>query len=280
MILVGLLAGLVMSSVPWLATLDPSRPEGMLVRVLQALEAARDLEAHVVLTGEEGAAVEFQLWWLKGGNGGAVKVSFLAPEELKGQVYTFREGLLAHWRPQGDEGVIVRLSLPQEGGSFSLTDFDLREIVTGIRLGTVRISSQRVRLGDGWEAFRAARGGYTLFATFTGQGNAPRLSLFIPPTEAVLTLPGIGKPQPLPPALQGPIRLEVTGRFSSLPAFRRAVFWLDEGEELPHRVELQLARGGQGELALNLRLVDFKTDTGLTLREVLALPPASRTIWE
>jgi len=298
LILVGLLASLVASSVPWLVTLDPNRPEGMLVQVLQTLQAAHDLDAHIVLTGPEGPAVAFQLQWLRGEDGGALKISILAPKELRGEMFTLRSGLLAHWRPdpQGGQGVIVRLTLPQDapeeaGSPFPWVNFDPRELITGIRLGTVRVTARRERLGEGWEQFLERVQEYSLPAALTRHEDpfdsgvlfAP-LSSFVAgegdsEPDIELTLPAFGTPWPGLPTLRGPIRLEVSGRLASAPAFRRAVLWLDEDEQVPHRVRLYLG-GKDGDLPLSMSLLSLKTNVGLTLREVLTLPPARKTIWE
>ena len=291
LILVGLLASLVTSSVPWLTTLDPNRPEGMLVQVLQTLGAAHDLDAHIVLTGPEGPAVAFQLQWLRGEEE-ALRITFLAPKELRGEMFTLRNGLLAHWRPdpQGGGGVIVRLTLPQEapeaGSPFAWGNFDPRELITGIRLGTVRVTARRERLGEGWGQLLKKVQEYSLPMTLTSHGDpfgsgllfAPLTSLR-PKPDSKLTLPGFGMPRPSPPTLRGPIRLQVSGRLASAPAFRRVVLWLDEGERVPHRVRLYLG-GKDGDLVLSISLLSLKTNVGLTLREVLALPPARKTIWE
>jgi len=289
LILVGLLASLVASSVPWLVTLDPNRPEGMLVQVLQTLQAAHDLDAHIVLTGPEGPAVAFQLRWLRGEEGGALKITLLAPKELRGEMFTLRRGLLAHWRPdpQGGEGVIVRLNLPQDtpeaGSPFPWVNFDPRELITGIRLGSVRVTARRERLGEGWEQLLKKVQEYSPI-TLTSHGDPFGSGLLFAPLSSLhskpgieLTLPAFGMPRPGPPTLRGPIRLEVSGRLASAPAFRRVVLWLDEDEQVPHRVRLYLG-GKDGDLPLSISLLSLKTDVGLTLREVLALPPARKTI--
>lgn len=299
LILVGLLASLVVSSIPWLVTLDPSRPEGMLVQILQTLEAARDLDAHIILTGPEGPAVSFQLRWLRGEDGGALKISFLAPKELRGEAFTLRSGLLAHWRPdpQGGEGVIVRLTLPQgapegAGNPFPWVNFDPGELITGIRLGTVRVTAQRERLGEGWDQFLERVQEYSLPVTLTSHGDPFGSGLLLAPLSSYaagkdhlepdieVTLPALGISWAGPPTLRGPIRLEVSGRFASAPAFRRAALWLDEDEQVPHRVMLYFGGQADGDLVLSMTLLSLKTDIGLTLREVLALPPARKTIWE
>jgi len=299
LILVGLLASLVVSSVPWLVTLDPSRPEGMLVQVLQTLQAARDLDAHIILTGPKGPAVALELRWLRGENGGALKISFLSPKELRGEAFTLRSGLLAHWRPdpQGDEGVIVRLTLPQSapeeaGNPLAWVNFDPGELITGIRLGTVRVTAQREWLGEGWDRFLERVQGYSLSVALTSPEDPFCSGLLLAPLslyaagkdhlepDIELTLPTFGMSRPGPPTLRGPIRLEVSGRFASVPAFRRAALWLDEDEQVPHRMMLYFGGRADGDLVLGMTLLSLKTDVGLTLREVLALPPARKTIWE
>jgi len=314
LIIVALLAGLVASSVPWLVTLDPNRPEGMLVNMLQTLDAARDVDARLEIMGLEGPAITAHLQWLRGLGEEALKVSLLGPPELKGEIFTLHGRLLAHYRPDlagqeqaeaasSDEkqksGVIVRVTLPAEvpqGGETPLAwmSFDPREIITGLRLGSVRVSVRRERLGEGWDELKAKIAGASLslpiygavdpFATPKGgkkySEGAIGFSSFadFSPSE---DWPSFGTPEPGLPPLLGPIRLEVRGHLKSAPSFRRVVVWVDPGEKIPHRAWFFGVYPGQTEeqRLLSVAVKSLRINVGLTLRIVLALPEARRTIW-
>jgi len=121
-----------------LRTLNPDSPPARLLALLEALAAAEDMVAHVVLDGEEGAPIEAHLSYV---DGPAARIDLVAPQTLHGEVYTLRavmEGwLLVHFRPGESAGVEVRIQLPEWLDRL----LDLGRLRMGIRMGHIAVSS-------------------------------------------------------------------------------------------------------------------------------------------
>lgn len=148
LILVVLLAGLVASSVPFLVTFDPSRPEGLFVALVSELGGIRDLEASLRLIWEDQALpVEADFAWLRGE--GAFRLEIKSPPELAGQIFTYQGGQLNHYLPKTERGpgvVVVDLEELLSGelnGPLPGPRFDPHALITALRLGTLRATESK-----------------------------------------------------------------------------------------------------------------------------------------
>ena len=173
---------------------------------------------------------------------GALRVELLEPEDLVGHVYTYRKGMLVHFRP-GNGGLRIVYQLGEEG------EFPRLEV----RPKELRLSLEEAgSLGRGW-------------------GN---------PLSPPLALPGFaGTPPPAPtfsrtsvhsPWLPGYKRLRITGFPKPI---EEVVLWLDDAGKL---------RGGSvvvGETRITVLIEELRSNLGLSLIELLQLPRAERTLW-
>jgi hypothetical protein len=143
-ILVALLAGLVASSIPFLMTFDPNRPEGKLALLASELGALRDLTATARLTWEgTGEELVVRAAWLAPER--ALRVEVLAPRELAGQVFTYQGGQINHFLPARDDipaGVVI-LSVGDILEGEGVGPFSPQELITAIRLGTLKVREER-----------------------------------------------------------------------------------------------------------------------------------------
>ncbi|MGC9529116.1 MAG: hypothetical protein ACP5G2_00640 [Candidatus Bipolaricaulaceae bacterium] len=290
-LLVALLGVVAATVIPWLAAVDPTRPEVMLAEMIRRLERAQDIEAHLTLVGRAGPAVSAQLQYLNFLGDTAARVYFISPPELRGEIFTLHGGALVHYRPgEGREGVIIRWTLSQAQQPI----LDLRRLLGSLGLEGFRVTAGREELGQGWSALRAALPALTLPGLVADQ--TPFLSVLTVPSflaaepggqgaafrETVdpAGWPSAAEPTVLPPPLEGPMRLEVSGSLPAFPEFRRAVAWLDGDEEFPHRVALFGVRGTDEQLLISVAIDRMQFDQGLSLRGILSLPPARRTLWQ
>jgi len=145
LILVALLAGLVASSIPFLVTFDPTRPEGKFVLLINELGRVQDLQATIELTwAGQAEAVRADFMWLRGE--GAFRLELQAPSALAGQVFTYQGGQLNHFIPaEGDvgAGVVITELQPLFMEFTELQTFDPQEFTTALRLGTLRVSEAK-----------------------------------------------------------------------------------------------------------------------------------------
>ncbi len=143
---IGVFVGLIVAAVAidqaFLAKNDPMDPAGLLARAETAFERVQDLEIviSVVSTGQEGNPLRMRVWYINGPNP-AVRILYLAPTELKGEIYTVDRDLLSHYMPQENMTVIKRWA------GFPLSDlglarFDLQDIKQESKQGkvTLRVS--------------------------------------------------------------------------------------------------------------------------------------------
>lgn len=120
LLVVGLLVGLLVGGAFLWTTLDPFRPEAKLVRLLNELAGLRDLETTVVFKGgAHDQWVEANFKWLRGE--GAFRLQLIAPEPLRGQVFSYQGGQLNHFLPAAEGRpagvVIVRLPATADEGT-------------------------------------------------------------------------------------------------------------------------------------------------------------------
>ena len=146
-ILVALLAGLVASSIPFLTTFDPHSPAGQFALLVGELSATRDLEARLTIRWDGGGTLGLKLAWLA--EEGALRAEIVSPPDLAGQVFTYQRGQINHFLPaQGDipAGVVILTvkDLFSELGEGGQAAFRPQELITAIRLGTLRITEEEV----------------------------------------------------------------------------------------------------------------------------------------
>ncbi len=143
---IGVFVGLIVTAVAldqaFLAQNDPMDPAGLLARVETAFERVKDLEIvlNVVSTGKEGNPMRMRVWYISGPDP-AIRVLYLAPTELKGEIYTADRDLLSHYIPNEDLTVIKRWAgFPLS--HLGLARFDLQNIKQEWKQGklTLRVS--------------------------------------------------------------------------------------------------------------------------------------------
>lgn len=216
---------------------DPAREA--LQALVTEIQGWEDLEATVSIWGLGQEPVRARIQAVL--RDGAFRVEFLDPPGLVGQVFTYRQGMLVHYRP-GNGGLRVVHVLDEDNG---LPFPDLEP--TGLEVTL----EEGEPLGAGWEGFVASPVGLPGFA-----GAAP---------------PDIGfarSSSPLP--FFGFRRLRIAGLPEPL---EEVVIWLDEGGKI--RGGAVVWR----DMRISVRVEELMPNSGLTLLEVLQLPRAARTIW-
>jgi hypothetical protein len=143
---IGVFVGLIVAAVAidqaFLAKNDPMDPAGLLARTEAAFQRVKDLEIvlNVVSTGQEASPLRMRIWYINGPDP-AVRVLYLAPTELKGQIYTVDRDLISHYMPEENMTVIKRWAgFPLS--ALGLSSFDLRDIREAWKQGkvTLRVS--------------------------------------------------------------------------------------------------------------------------------------------
>ena len=189
---IGIFVGLIVTAVAldqaFLAKNDPMDPGGLIARTEAAFDRVKDLEIvlDVVSTGEEKDPLRMRVWYINGPDP-AARILYLAPAELKGQVYTVDRDLLSHYLPQQNMTVIKRWA------GFALSDlglasFDLSGIEEEWRQGkvTLRVSQNIPRFDMHLFAcdllLTETLAGCTQWDPFSissGEKDTPRLSLSV-----------------------------------------------------------------------------------------------------
>ncbi|HHE51630.1 MAG TPA: hypothetical protein ENL30_01035, partial [Candidatus Acetothermia bacterium] len=110
---IGIFVSLIVTAVAldqaFLAKNDPMEPGGLLARTEAAFDRIQDMEIvlNVVSTGEESHPLQMRVWYINGPDP-AARILYLAPRELKGEVYTVDRDLLSHYIPHENMTVIKR----------------------------------------------------------------------------------------------------------------------------------------------------------------------------
>ena len=152
LLLVGLLAGLLVAGAFLWTVLDPFRPEAKLARLLNELAGLRDLETTVVFQGSaHGQWVEADFKWLRGE--GAFRLAVIAPEPLRGQVFTYQGGQLNHFLPaaEGRPAGVVIVRLPTTGDEGAAGS----PLVEGLQAAAAYLDELRVGPGKLLAALRS-----------------------------------------------------------------------------------------------------------------------------
>lgn len=143
---IGIFVSLIVTAVAldqaFLAKNDPMEPGGLLARTEAAFDRVQDMEIvlNVVSTGEESHPLQMRVWYINGPDP-AARILYLAPADLKGEVYTVDRDLLSHYIPQENMTVIKRWAgFPLS--DLGLASFDLRGIEEEWKQGkvTLRVS--------------------------------------------------------------------------------------------------------------------------------------------
>mgnify|MGYP000017522442 CR=1 FL=1 len=216
---------------------DPAREA--LQDLWTEIQGWNDVDARLWIWGAGSEPVRLRVQAIMGE--GALRVEFLEPPELREHVFTYRKGLLVHFRP-GNGGLRIVYQLDEEG-----------------RLPEVSVRPQDLRPhleeaeppGAGWK----------------------------PPVSPPLDLPGLAGTSPPSPGFSstpvspswpwGYKRLRITGFPEPLG---EVVLWLDE----------RGLRGGSvdfGETKVTVLIEELRANQGLTLIQLLRLPPAAKTLW-
>ncbi len=217
---------------------DPARE--MLRELVDELRGRRDLEAVLEVVGLGAEPVTLRLRALL--QEGVVRVELLAPGGIAGHIFTYRQGILVHYRPYDGGMRFVRV-FPAGGGPPTL-DLDL---------GKAEVSLAAEVLGAGWDRF-------------------PRPPLTMPgPAGSHPPPQGLARSAPPPPPLPGPLRLTISG----LPEPVRGVtLWLDRGTRRARRIAVAFRTGW-----VSVRIKELRFDTGISLHDILEIPPVVGTIW-
>ena len=143
---IGIFVSLIVAAVAFdqafLAKNNPMDPGGLLARTEAAFDRVKDLEIvlNVVSTGDESNPLQMRVWYINGPDP-AARILYLAPPQLKGQVYTVDRDLLSHYLPQQNMTVIKRWAgFPLS--DLGLASFDLHGIKNEWKEGkvTLRVS--------------------------------------------------------------------------------------------------------------------------------------------
>ncbi len=206
--------------------------------MVSQLAAHQDIEATVLISGWEGEPVGLRIAVLPGE--AVFRLEFTSPRELSGQIFTYRRGILTHYRPWGGGIRFVR----------SFPEGDIPRL--GRMPGVVRAA--REVLGEGWgKLWRYPELG------LLGFGGSP------PPQLSPVLLP------PILPPLAGVWRLEIR----DLPEpLEELILWYREGAASPERIGLVI--GGK---MVDIRPLEVNFDQGLNLHQVLKLPETRATLW-
>lgn len=140
---IGIFVSLIVTAVAldqaFLAKNDPMEPGGLLARTEAAFDRIQDMEIvlNVVSTGEESHPLQMRVWYINGPDP-AARILYLAPRELKGEVYTVDRDLLSHYIPQENMTVIKRWAgFPLS--DLGLASFDLRTVEEEWKQGKVNL---------------------------------------------------------------------------------------------------------------------------------------------
>jgi hypothetical protein len=143
---IGLFVALIVAAVAFdqafLAKNDPMDPGGLLARTTTAFERIKDLETVLEVTsaGEEETPLRMRVWYISGPDP-ALKLLYLDPSSMKGEVYTVDRDLLSHYIPQENLTVIKRWAgFPLS--ELGMASFDLSGIEADWKAGkvTLRVS--------------------------------------------------------------------------------------------------------------------------------------------
>ena len=140
---IGIFVSLIVTAVAldqaFLAKNDPMEPGGLLARTEAAFDRIQDMEIvlNVVSTGEESHPLQMRVWYINGPDP-AARILYLAPRELKGEVYTVDRDLLSHYIPHENMTVIKRWAgFPLS--DLGLASFDLRTVEEEWKQGKVNL---------------------------------------------------------------------------------------------------------------------------------------------
>jgi len=239
-LLVALLAGFVgLLELDWSQLFgDPAREA---LRELWAeVQGWEDFEATVTVWGLGQEPVRMRIQALL--REGAWRLEFLEPSELRGQIYTYRKGMLVHFRP-GNGGLRVVHVLGERGVP---PEFEINPQALQISL------EEPESFASGWEEKE------TVPLRLPGlAGTAPSDS-------------GLATRDSAPSSLVGFRKLRIAG----LPEpVQEMVVWLDErGKPRGGTIQLETTK-------VTLRLEELQPNQGFTLFEVLELPRAEETLW-
>ena len=138
---IGIFVSLIVTAVAldqaFLAKNDPMEPGGLLARTEAAFDRIQDMEIvlNVVSTGEESHPLQMRVWYINGPDP-AARILYLAPRELKGEVYTVDRDLLSHYIPHENMTVIKRWAgFPLS--DLGLASFDLHTVEEEWKQGKV-----------------------------------------------------------------------------------------------------------------------------------------------
>jgi len=217
---------------------DPARE--LFRELVEEFRGKRDLVTvlEVVGVGMEPVVLRFQALLEEG----VFRVELLAPEEVSDHIFTYRQGILVHYRPYGGGVRFVRV-FPEEPNLAGVA----------LDLGKVKLSLTEEVLGAGWDRFPRAP------LDLSGLAGSPS-----PPR-------GFARSTPPPAPLPGPLRLTL----SHLPEpLEEVTFWLARETHAIRRftVAFRMQR-------VNVRVVELRFDTGISLHEILEIPPVVETIW-
>jgi len=140
---IGIFVSLIVTAVAldqaFLTKNDPMEPGGLLARTEAAFDRIQDMEIvlNVVSTGEESHPLQMRVWYINGPDP-AARILYLAPRELKGEVYTVDRDLLSHYIPHENMTVIKRWAgFPLS--DLGLASFDLRTVEEEWKQGKVNL---------------------------------------------------------------------------------------------------------------------------------------------
>lgn len=154
--LVGLMAGLFSLSWPFVQTLNPATPPGMLLRLVETIAGASDLSALITLYGEEGQEITARVYYLRTP---ALRLELISPQELEGEIYTLRKieagWLLVHWRPREKTGIESRLTVPEWEETLALIELNrLRQAIWLTQVNVTRAEDGALEVRGKFGPFR------------------------------------------------------------------------------------------------------------------------------
>ncbi len=253
-----------------LAEHNPMDPDGLLWRVRTAFDRVDDLEAviEVIQSGEEDRTVRMRVWYVKEPTL-TLRVLYLEPADLRGEIFTISRDLLSHHIPRENLTVIRRwVGFPL--ASLGLAIFDLAQLERDWTAGRVELRViQNIPQFD-MTLFPDA---FLLAETFTGQPQLPRFSLATGSWKEehfAVSLFGM-RHDPAISAIPGGFILKV---YDGETGLLTRMIWIDGETFLVTQVVIFV----DGKRVTSIRASSIEINKGLNAEELIILPRGSEVL--
>ena len=253
-----------------LAEHDPMDPGGLLWRVRTAFDRVDDLEAviEVIQRGEEDHTIRMRVWYVRAPVV-TLRVLYLEPDNLRGEIFTINRDLLSHHIPRENLTVVRRwVGFPL--ASLGLASFDLAQLERDWTAGRVRL-----RVTQNIPKFDIALfpGTLRLAETFTDRSQLPHFSIATGSWKDdpfFVGLSGMGRDR-VASAIPGGFILRV---YAAETGLLSRMIWIDRETFLVKQVVFFV----DGKRVTSIRASSIEINRGLNAEELLILPRGSEII--